>query len=93
MHSATILAAENKALRTANEKIQKKRQRKRLYIGKGGILSVREVQEAQSGAIIGREVENRGVEQSEPSVLNRAPYIYSVCRSLEHTAYTCPERQ
>ena len=46
MHSATILTAENRKLRTANERIRKKRQKRKSYIGRGGVLSVAEVQEA-----------------------------------------------
>ena len=40
MHSATLLAAENRKLRAANEKIHKKRQKKKSYVGKGGVLSI-----------------------------------------------------
>jgi hypothetical protein len=52
MQSATLLAAENRKLQAANEKIQKKRQKKKSYVGKGGVLSAREVQEAQRGVVI-----------------------------------------
>jgi hypothetical protein len=39
MQSATILAAENKKLRAANEKVKKKRQNKKSFVGKRGDLS------------------------------------------------------
>jgi hypothetical protein len=93
MQSVTLLAAENKKLRAINEKVKKKRQKKKSYVGKGGVLSAREVQEAQ------REVENRGeteievVEQPGQSRPLRAPRMCSICRSLDHTARTCLERQ
>jgi hypothetical protein len=53
IQSATIRVAENKKLRAANEKVKRKRQKKKSYIGKGGVLSAQEVREAQ------REVGNR----------------------------------
>ena len=46
MQSTVILAAENKKLRATNEKVKRKRQKKKSYVGKGGVLSAREVQEA-----------------------------------------------
>ena len=46
IHSATILIAENKKLRAVNERVKKKKGKKKLYIGKGGALSVTEVREA-----------------------------------------------
>jgi hypothetical protein len=90
MHSAVLLAAENQRLRTANEKIQKKRQKKRSYVGTGGVLSAAEVQEAQRGVVI---EENAGMQAVEQPSLARAPRMCSICRSLDHTARSCPERQ
>jgi hypothetical protein len=46
MQSTAILATEIKKLQAANEKVKKKRQKKKLYVGKGGVLSAQEVQEA-----------------------------------------------
>jgi len=43
IQSAIILVAENKKLRAINEKIQKKKQKKKLYIGRGRVLSVLEI--------------------------------------------------
>ena len=82
---------ENKKLQATNKKIKKKRQKKKLYIGKGGVVSAQEVQEAQRG------VENRVesnipvIEQPSQPGPSRAPRMCSICRSLAHTARTCPE--
>jgi hypothetical protein len=93
MQSATILAAENKKLRAANEKIKKKRQKKKSYIGKGGVLTAQEVQEAQRGVENRVETEIEVVQQPSQPGPSRAPRMCSICRSLDHTARTCPERQ
>ena len=93
MQNATLLAAENRKLRAANEKVQKKRQKRRTYVGKGGSLTALEVQEAQRVVVIQDKVENQVVEQSAQPSLPRAPRMCSLCRSLDHTACTCPERQ
>ena len=92
MHSATILVAENKKLRAANEKVKRKRQKKRLYVGKGGVLSAQEVQEAQRE--VGGRVEDeiQVVEQEATLAPIRAPRLCSICRSSGHTARTCSER-
>jgi len=92
MHSATLLAAENRKLQAANKKIRKKRQKKKSYVGKGGVLSVIEVQEGQNRTVIEVEEEIQVDEQPNPAVSVRAPQMCSICRSLEHTARTCPER-
>ena len=93
MQSATILAAENKKLCAANERVKKKRQKKKSYIGKGEVLNAGEVQEAQRGVVIEGEVGNLVVEQAGQPGPSRAPRTCSICRSLAHTAHTCPERQ
>ena len=92
MHSATILAAENKRLQTANEKVKKKRQKKKSYVGKGGVLSAAEVQEAQRGVVIEEDTTMQIVTQPSQLSFTCAPQLCSICRSLEHTACTCPER-
>ena len=43
--------------------------------------------------IIHKEVGIQVVEPPTQPVLMRAPRTCSMCRSLEHTACTCPERQ
>ena len=42
MQNATLLAAKNRKLQAANEKVQKKRQKRRTYIGKGESLTALE---------------------------------------------------
>jgi hypothetical protein len=93
MHSVTLLAAENRKLRTANEKIRKKRQKKKSYVGKGGVLSVAEVQEPQRGVEVEENLSVPVVEEPGQPTRTRAPRTCSICRSLEHTARTCPNRQ
>jgi hypothetical protein len=92
MHSAAILAAENTSLRAANERVKRKRQKRRSYVGKGGASTAVEVQEGQNQAIIDVEEGVQVVQQPEIRVQNRAPRMCSICRSLEHTARTCLER-
>jgi hypothetical protein len=87
MHSAVLLADENKKLRAANERQKKKRAARRSYITKGGVLTVQEglnrsitVNTESTGQSTG------GVEEQRI----RAPRTCSICKSLEHTARTCP---
>ena len=42
MHSAVLLAEENKQLRTKNERQKKKKAKRRSYIAIGGVLTVQE---------------------------------------------------
>ena len=92
MQSVTILAAENRKLQAANEKVKKKRQKKKSYVGRGGVLSAQEVQESQGGVGIEVEGGNQVVERVVAPALARAPCTCSICRSLDHTARTCSER-
>lgn len=91
MHSATLLAAENRDLRAANEKVKRKRATKKSYVGKGGVLTPADIQESSNMGVIAREVEvsEIGGVQDQPS--ERAPRKCSKCRSLLHTARTCQE--
>jgi hypothetical protein len=67
MHSAALLAAENRELRAANEKRKRKRERRRIYIGqedaltiKEGLNRVRRANEGERGAIeVGEISENQ----------------------------------
>jgi len=93
MHSAVILAAENTSLRAANKRVKRKRQKKRSYVGRGGASTAVEVQEDQNQAIIEVEEEVQAVQQPEIRVSNRALRMCSICRSLAHTARTCPTKQ
>ncbi len=56
-------------------------------------MSAHEVQEAQRGVEIEVERGIQVVEQVAALAPVRAPRMCSICRSLDHTARTCPERQ
>ena len=89
MHSAVILADENRKLRTENERQKKKRSVRRSYIATGGVLSV------QEGIDRSVEVDLEHTEQVADQVTRpqtRAPKKCSMCKSLTHTARTCPLR-
>jgi hypothetical protein len=92
MHNATILAAENRQLRAANAKVQKKRAKKTVFVSRGGTLTAQEVLESQNKAVIHNNVRIQVVETPSRTVSTRAPPKCSVCKSLEHTARTCLER-
>lgn len=51
MHNATILAAENRQLWAANAKVQKKRAKKTVFVGRGGVLTGQKVQEGQNQSV------------------------------------------
>ncbi len=89
MHSAVLLAEENKQLRAENERQKRKRAKRRVYIATGGVLTVREGLNRAQMSNIGS---NSGVVDQVATVQPRAPRICSVCRSLEHTARTCLQR-
>jgi len=89
MHSAVLLTDENKKLRAANERQKKKRAVRRSYIATGGVLTVQEG--LNRSAVANTEPTGQstgGVEE----VRIRAPRTCSMCKSLEHTARTCPLR-
>ena len=92
MNAATIFVAENTSLRAANERVKKKRRQRRSYVGRGGASAASEVLQGQDRAIIEVEAENEDLNQPVPEVRARAPRMCSICRSLEHTARTCPGR-
>ncbi len=86
MHSAVLLADENKRLRVANERQIKKRAVRRSYIAKEGVLTV---QEGLNRSVI-RNTEptdqpTGGVKEQRI----RASRTCSIYKSLEHTARTC----
>lgn len=89
MHSATLLAEENKQLRTANERQKKKRAVRRSYIAKGGVLTV---QEGLSQLQTAYTVVTDEVCSPSNGPQTRAPPMCSMCKSLTHTARTCPLR-
>jgi hypothetical protein len=86
MHSAVLLADENKKLRAANERQKKKRAVRRSYIATGGVLTV---QEGLNRFVIANTEpagqSTGGVEERRI----RAPRTCSMCKSLKHTARTC----
>jgi hypothetical protein len=90
MHSAVLLADENRQLRAANQRQKRKREKERSCIAKGGVLTAKE----------GLEYVQRAHERLEAVVKasgleprKRAPPRCSVCESLEHNARICPCRQ
>ena len=90
MHNAVLLAEENKQLQAANERQKRKRKKKREYIATGGVLTVQEgLNRSQTGPI---QAES-GVAVQTVTEQTRAPRTCSICKSLVHTARTCPEKQ
>ena len=89
MHSAVLLADENKKLRAANERQKKKRAVRRSYIATGGVLTVQEGLDRSVTTNTEPTSEfTGGVKEQRIS----APRTCSMCKSLEHTARTCPLR-
>ena len=92
MTGVTILAVENQVLCKANGKQKCKRVSERVYIGDGGICSGREGQDRAKRA---RTDENNAEASSggrSEASSTRAPSKCSRCRSLDHTARSCPDR-
>jgi len=48
IHNAIIFAAENRQLRAANARVQKKRAKKTVFVSRGGVLTGQEVLEGQN---------------------------------------------
>jgi hypothetical protein len=89
IHNAILLAEENKQLRIANKRQKKKQARRREYIATRGILIVKE---GLSRAQISNIGPNSRITDQAAAVQPRAPRMYSICRSLEHTARTCLQK-
>jgi hypothetical protein len=89
MNSAVLLAEENRQLRHENQRQKKKRAKKRAFIATGGILTVQEGLDRSQDTNI---VPESGVVPEEATVKTRAPRTCSICRSLLHTARTCPSK-
>jgi DDE superfamily endonuclease len=90
MHSAVILAKENKELRTANERRERKQQYRRQYIAQGGVL------QTQQGQFLTQTRENRDQEAGQNKgvvVRQRAPKTCSNCGIQSHTRTTCSNIQ
>jgi DDE superfamily endonuclease len=99
MNGAVLLAEENRQLRTENARQVKKRARKRRFIATGGTLTIQEglaLQAPVQPVIEPVEPIIRvvsGVGADELVVRPRAPRTCSICRSLSHTARTCPAKE
>ena len=90
MNSAVLLAEENRQLQAENKRQKKKRAEKRSYIATGGVLTV---QEGLDLSQIANEGLQGGVAIQEATVKTRAPRTCSMCKSLSHTARTCPTKE
>jgi hypothetical protein len=90
MQSAVLLAEENRQLRSENKRQTRKRAKKRAFIAVGGVLTVQEGRDLSQNANI---VPESAVACQEEGRQPRAPRKCSMCKSLEHTARTCPLRQ
>jgi hypothetical protein len=84
-----LLAEENRQLRSKNERQKKKRAKRKTYIATGGVLTLQEVLDRSK--IEDREPEG-GVVDSDAPPQPRAPRTCSMCKSLLHTARTCPTK-
>jgi hypothetical protein len=103
MNSAILLKEEVRQLRAINAKQVKKRAKKRRFIAHGGTLTIQEGLALQ--ALVVQPVQPviepvepiigvvGGVGADEPIVRMRAPRTCSICRSLSHTARTCPAKE
>jgi len=89
MYSATLLAEENRLLRAENARQKRKKAIKKTYIASGSILTASEgakrIQNTENASV----TENTGPSRNTPI---RTPRIYNICRSIEHTARTCPNK-
>ena len=86
MQSATILAEENKKLRTANQRQKQKQSQPRQYIASGGVLQVQQAQQ------IAAEAERVVMEASESQAgerRQRAPPTCTKCHVQGHTRTSC----
>ena len=88
MHSAVLLADENRALRAANKKQKRKQGRTNVAISQGGVLTVAEDQDRTERAVKER-LEPAEHQSSKPK--KRAPSRCSLCSSFEHTARSCQQ--
>ena len=90
MYSTVLLAEENRQLQAKNKRQKKKRAKQRSYIATGGVLTV---QEGLDLSRIANEGLQSGVATQEATLKTCAPRTCSLCRSLSHTARTCPTKQ
>jgi hypothetical protein len=90
MNSAVLLAEENRQLRDENKRQKKKRAKRRAFIATGGVLTIQEGLDRSQ--VTNTVPESRAVTE-EATIQRRAPRMCSLCRSLVHTARTCPTKQ
>ena len=90
MNSAVLLAEENRQLRSENKRQKKKRAKRRAFIATGGVLTLQEGLDRSQATNI---VPESGQATEEVTIQRRAPRMCSLCRSLVHTARTCPTKQ
>jgi hypothetical protein len=90
MNSAVLLAEENRQLRGENQRQKKKRAKRRAFIATGGVLTLQEGLDRSQATNI---VPESGQATEEVTIQRRAPRMCSLCRSLVHTARTCPTKQ
>ena len=86
MNSATILAEENSKLRAANDRQRRKRQIRRQYIARGGVLEAQEGQRLVTEAQI---VVQQGDQEVTPPARTRAPPTCSKCHVQGHNRTQC----
>jgi hypothetical protein len=86
IQGATLLAAENRELRAANEKQKRKRERYCIYIGQENALTIKEGLNRVRGA---NKDEIESIKISKEQLQKRTASCYSVYDILEHTARTC----
>ena len=88
-----LLAEENRQLRHENARQKKKRAKKRTFIATRGVLTNTEGITRSQGTNIVPEVPASRVVTEEATTQTRAQRMCSLCRSLSHTARTCPTKQ
>jgi len=92
MNSVVLLTAENSTLRTANEKVRKKRIQKRSYVPREVLSTPADVLQECSLVAIQVVSQSDGNRVLQDRLRQRAPNLCSICRSPLHTARICPER-
>ena len=90
MSSTVLLVSENEKLCVENQYQKRKRAKRRTYIARGGVLlGAKESSHAQATW----EGAAEGAVEAAAKRPQRAVRKCSLCKSIEHTARTCPRRQ
>ena len=90
MNSVVLLAKENRQLHIENQRQKKKRAKRRSYIATSGVLTVQEGLDLLQTTNEGLQ---GGVATKKTTIRMCAPRTCSMCKSLLHTARTCPTKQ